>query len=159
MHLTKCWKQNFQAYFLIEVLTFVDRLSMAHSLEVRSAFLDTDVVNFVTRLPGKLKIKNGETKYLLKKAALKFFPEEMVFRPKEGFVLPINNWIYDDLEAYVRETLSPTNLKKHDLFCVKEVTRLIEDIYSSTTVPHHTRINKILSLIMFQKWYELYMES
>ena len=60
---------EFRGIFPDQVLTFVDRLSMAHSLEVRSAFLDTDVVEYVASLPGSLKIHNGETKYLLKRAA------------------------------------------------------------------------------------------
>lgn len=157
--LNRILEAEFNTIFPDQVLTFVDRLSMAHSLEVRSAFLDTQVVDFVTSLPGTFKIKNGETKYLLKKAALKYFPEDMVFRPKEGFVLPINTWIYESLESYVRETLSPSNLNKHGMFNQKEVTRLIDEIYASSGVPHHSKINKVLSLIMFQEWYHLYMDN
>nr|MBA3805781.1 asparagine synthase (glutamine-hydrolyzing) [Acidobacteriota bacterium] len=82
--LNRILEGEFHTIFPDQVLAFVDRLSMAHSLEVRTAFLDTDVVTFVAGLPGHLKINNGVTKYLLKKAALRYFPEEMVFRKKEG---------------------------------------------------------------------------
>ena len=99
-----------------QVLTFVDRLSMAHSLEVRSAFLDTEVVEFVASLPGSLKIRNGETKYILKQAAARYFPEEMIRRPKEGFLMPITQWVLGELQPWVRETLAPERLALHGLF-------------------------------------------
>ena len=67
--LNRMLEAEFHGIFPDQVLTFVDRLSMAHSLEVRSAFLDTEVVEYVASLPGSLKIRNGETKYLLKQAA------------------------------------------------------------------------------------------
>src|SRR5439155_3090013 len=69
-----------------QVLAFVDRLSMAHGLEIRSAFFDTELVRWVAALPGRWKVAGGETKILLKKAALRYFPPEMVNRPKAGFV-------------------------------------------------------------------------
>jgi len=85
--LNRVLEYEFRTIFPDQVLTFVDRLSMAHSLEVRSAYLDTDFVRFIASLPGHLKIRNGETKALLKRAALRYFPSEMVHRPKEGFLI------------------------------------------------------------------------
>lgn len=155
--LNRILEWEFNSFLPDQVLTYVDRLSMAHSLEVRSAFLDTAVVNYVTPLSSDLKIRNGETKYLLKKAALKYFPEEMVFRGKEGFVLPVNRWVYDSMEKYARDILSESNLNRHGLFDVGAVSKLIDQLYKSEKQPHHTEINKLLSLIMFQEWYGLYM--
>lgn len=138
-----------------QVMTFVDRLSMAHSLEVRTAFLDTDVVTFVAGLPGRLKMRGGETKYILKKAALRYFPEEMVFRPKEGFVMPVSDWLLHGLEGYVRQTLSPARLSKHALFDPDRVQALVDELYRGQ---HDYRfVNKVLSLVVFQEWHDLYM--
>lgn len=138
-----------------QVLTFVDRLSMAHSLEVRSAFLDTDVVTFVAGLPGRAKIRDGETKDLLKRAARRYFPDDMVYRRKEGFVMPVTNWLTRDLGSYVRDTLSPERLRQHGLFDANRVRDLVDGLGRGER--DHTYVNKLLALIVFQEWYELYM--
>jgi len=135
-----------------QVLTFVDRLSMAHSLEVRAPFLDTDVVTFVAGLPGKVKIKNAETKYLLKQAARRYFPDEMVFRPKEGFVMPVNRWLVTELRPYVYDTLAPARLATHGVFDASAVAQLVDEFYAGRD-GHAT---KILTLLAFQQWFELY---
>lgn len=137
-----------------QVLTFVDRLSMAHSLEVRSAFLDTDVVEYVARLPGSLKISGGQTKYLLKQAALRYFPGEMVRRPKEGFLMPVTQWVQGPLERWIRETLSPSRLAAHHLFDAARVADLIDRVYRPGA--DYTDVNKALALVIFQEWFEIY---
>lgn len=155
--LNRILEAEYKTIFPDQVLAFVDRLSMAHSLEVRSAYVDTAVVEFVASLPGHLKIKNGETKYLLKKAALKYFPEEMVFRKKEGFLMPITEWLTKDLEDYVRATLSSERLAKHGLFNQQKVDSLVETQYRADC--DYTHVNKVFALIVFQEWFELYMEQ
>ena len=84
-----------------QVLPFVDRLSMAHSIEVRCPFLDYRLVEYVNRLPGNLKIKNGITKSILKQAALDYLDEDLVTRPKEGFVQPIYTWMHGSLKKWI----------------------------------------------------------
>jgi len=155
--LNRVLEAEYKTIFPDQVLAFVDRLSMAHSLEVRSPYLDTDVVEFVASLPGNLKIKNGETKYLLKQAALRFLPEEMVKRKKEGFVMPITDWLLKDLQDYVRETLSPSRLSAHGLFDSARVQALMNQIYSNDS--DYREVNKIYALLVFQEWYDIYMAS
>jgi asparagine synthase (glutamine-hydrolysing) len=155
--LNRILEMEFRTFFPDQVLTFVDRLSMAHSLEVRSAYLDTDLVAFVASLPGHLKMKGGETKYLLKQAALKYFPSEMVFRKKEGFLMPIAQWLLNDLQDYVRETLSPQRLQQHNLFNVACIQSLVDGLYQGQK--DYTYANKILVLLIFQEWYDLYMRA
>jgi asparagine synthase (glutamine-hydrolysing) len=150
--LNRILKAEFRSIFPDQVLAFVDRLTMAHSLEVRSAFLDTAFVEFAARLPGTWKIHQGETKYLLKRAALRYFPHEMVYRPKEGFVLPVNAWLLRQLEDYVRDTLSPTALARHGLFDATRVQALVSELYSG----QGGHANKVLSLLAFQEWYTMY---
>ncbi|MET0215820.1 MAG: asparagine synthase (glutamine-hydrolyzing), partial [Vicinamibacterales bacterium] len=152
--LNRMLEAEFRGIFPDQVLTFVDRLSMAHSLEVRSAFLDTDVVEYVASLPGSLKIHNGETKYLLKLAAARYFPSDMIHRPKEGFLMPVTQWVLTDLEPWVRDTLSPGRLALHGLFDQVRVGELVDRLYQSGA--DYTAVNKVLALVIFQEWYELY---
>ena len=153
--LNRILEGEFRTIFPDQVLAFVDRLSMAHSLEVRTAYLDTDFVTFVAGLNGNLKIKNGETKYLLKQAALKYFPEEMVYRKKEGFLMPVTEWLSGDLEGYVRETLSEERLGRHGIFDAAKVHELVDDLYR--TQSDYRQVNKVFALVVFQEWYDLYM--
>src|SRR5262245_57076780 len=153
--LNRVLEAEFRTIFPDQVLTYVDRLSMAHSLEVRTAYLDTDVVSFVGSLPGRVKIKQGNTKHLLKQAALRYFPAEMVCRPKEGFLMPVTEWMLNDLEDYTRETLSAPRLGMHGLFRQERVDALIDRLYQPGS--DYTDVNKVLALIVFQEWYELYL--
>ena len=89
-----------------QVLPFVDRLSMAHSVEVRCPYLDHRIIALANSLSGDLKIRNGVTKYILKKALGKLLPEKLVNRPKEGFVQPIYSWMHGSLKNWILEKLS-----------------------------------------------------
>jgi asparagine synthase (glutamine-hydrolysing) len=152
--LNRVLEAEFRTIFPDQVLAFVDRLSMAHSLEVRTAYLDTDFVNFITSLHGNLKIKNGETKYLLKQAARKYFPDEMVDRKKEGFLMPVTEWLSGDLEGYVRETLSEDRLRRHGIFNSKHVQKLID-----AGNKDYRHVNKVFALLVFQEWFDLYLDN
>jgi asparagine synthase (glutamine-hydrolysing) len=88
-----------------QVLPFVDRLSMAHSVEVRVPYLDYRIIEFANSLPGKFKIRNGIVKYIHKKTMEKLLPEAFLKRPKEGFVQPIYSWMRTRLNRWVRESL------------------------------------------------------
>jgi asparagine synthase (glutamine-hydrolysing) len=153
--LNRVLEAEFRTIFPDQVLTYGDRLSMAHSLEARSAYLDTDLVTFVAGLPGDTKIRNGETKYLLKQAALRYFPREMVYRPKEGFLMPVSEWLQGSLEPWVRETLSRERLKAHGLFRQEEVDRLVARLYQPGA--DYMDANRVLALLVFQEWYEMYL--
>ncbi len=152
--LNRILEMEFRTFFPDQVLAFVDRLSMAHSLEVRTAYLDTAFVEFIAALPGHYKIKNGETKYLLKKAAERYFPQEMVFREKEGFLMPVTQWILHDLEDYVRDMLCPSNLNRHGIFDPAAVERQIDEMYADGS--DYRLVNKVLAVLIFQVWYDIY---
>lgn len=153
--LNRILEAEFLGIFPDQVLTFVDRLSMAHSLEVRAPFLDTRVVEFVAGINGWRKIRDGETKRLLKRVAEQFLPHEMVHRPKEGFIMPVTDWILSDLEDYVRGTLSPSRLSRHGLFRPDMVHTLVDRLYRDGA--DHVHVNRVLVLLMFQEWHDLYM--
>ena len=120
---------------------------------MRSAFLDTEVVEYVAGLPGSLKIRHGETKYILKQAAARYFPEEMIRRPKEGFLMPITQWVLGELQPWIRETLSPERLAVHGLFDLARV----EDAGRPRCTPRgrlQSRQQGAGTRRIFQEWYE-----
>lgn len=87
------------------MLVKVDVASMAHSLEVRSPFLDHKVVEFAASLPLQYKIQSNEGKYLLKKAMERYLPPEILYRRKKGFSIPLARWLRKDMRSYVEEVL------------------------------------------------------
>ncbi len=94
----------YKTYLQEDILFKVDRASMYNSLEVRAPFLDREVVDFLTRLPRAYKQRGRETKYLLKKLMTGRLPDEVLFRPKKGFGIPLPQWIRHDLRKEM-ETL------------------------------------------------------
>jgi asparagine synthase (glutamine-hydrolysing) len=135
-----------------QVLPFVDRLSMAHSVEVRPPFLDHRLAEFACSLPGSFKIKAGRVKSILKNAVKDLLPDELLERPKEGFIMPINEWLIGRLKSFVLETLSPTRLKRYDLFRVEAVSDMLANHYAGKAQWG----NQIWNLLMLQLWLERY---
>jgi asparagine synthase (glutamine-hydrolysing) len=135
-------------YLLDDILVKVDRCSMMHSLEVRAPFLDTDLVEFVFRLPYALKVKNGKRKYLLKRAFKDILPRRIVNRPKRGFLIPTALWLRGPLRPLIEEYLGESRLKRQGLFKPASVRRLLEE-HSSGKVD---RRKEIWTLLNLQLW-------
>ena len=83
-------------YLPDDILVKADRASMMHSLELRSPYLDRELVDFVRRIPSEYKFRHGQTKYILKKALEPLLPNHILYRPKKGFGAPIGRWFRDD---------------------------------------------------------------
>jgi asparagine synthase (glutamine-hydrolysing) len=107
------------------LLTKVDRASMAYSLEARVPYLDHRLVEFAARLRPELKIREGQTKYLLKRVAERYLPKPIVHRQKRGFVLPLGAWLKDEWSDLVRATLSDGGLLRRGLLRPSAVARLV----------------------------------
>lgn len=137
-----------------QMLAFADFLSMAHSVEIRSPFLDYRLVEFAATIPGVMKIRNGNVKDILKKAVLPLLPEGITARPKEGFVLPIFDWMTERLKDYSLAVLSRTNLKKHDLLNPAAVDDIVKSFYSG----NKNNAAKVWNLMMFQVWWQKYFQ-
>jgi asparagine synthase (glutamine-hydrolysing) len=133
-----------------QVLAFVDRLSMAHSVEVRPPFLDYRLMEFAASLPGSMKIRKGRSKHILKEAVRDLLPDEIINRPKEGFVLPIDGWLRDKLQPMVKTILLPDRLALHGLLRPESVQQLM-DAHFKGAANHGPRL---WNLLMFQKWWE-----
>jgi asparagine synthase (glutamine-hydrolysing) len=112
-----------------QILNYSDVLSMAHSLEVRTPFLDHRLVDYVFSVPPKLKMGGGETKRLLKLVARRHLPEELIVRPKEGFVEPAVYWIADSLADFTKSYLLGATFNKLGLLDGAYVRALVERFY------------------------------
>ncbi len=135
-----------------QVLAFVDFLSMAHSVEIRSPFLDYRLVEFAATLPGRMKIRNGNVKDILKRTVEPLIPEGITKRPKEGFVLPIFDWMVEKLKDYSTDVLSEERLRKHNLLNIDAAKNILRTYYSGDKA----LAVKVWNLMMFQVWWEKY---
>jgi asparagine synthase (glutamine-hydrolysing) len=151
--LNRCLFVDFETLLPDQVLPFVDRLSMAHSVEVRPPFLDHRLIEFVATLPGRMKIKQGRVKSILKDAVASLLPPGLVDRPKEGFVMPINEWLLQALSGFVTGGLSEGRLARHGLLEPAAVGDLVARYYGGET----GLAGRIWSLVNFQMWWERYV--
>jgi asparagine synthase (glutamine-hydrolysing) len=108
-------------------LVKVDRMSMAHALEVRCPLLDHRVIELAARVPSHLKLRGGRTKILLRRVAERRLPAEILARPKRGFAPPVSRWLREDLRDLSRDLLLAPDALARDLFEIREVGRLLED--------------------------------
>lgn len=135
-----------------QVLAFVDFLSMAHSVEVRSPFLDYRLVEFAATIPGQLKIRQGAVKHVLKQAVKPLLPTGIIDRPKEGFVLPIFDWMQEKYRGYCGVVLSPERLVAHGFFNIQ----MVQDMLIRHAAGDKSLNGRIWNLMMFQLWWEEY---
>ena len=140
-------------YMVDDILTKVDRASMSTSLESRVPLLDHRIVEFALKLPLHYKIKDGKSKYILRKVLEKYVPNNLYDRPKSGFGIPVKEWLKNDLNNWMRDTLSKEELSKHHYFDIKIIQKMIDD-HSKSKYDYHLQLWTIL---MFQDWYNKYM--
>src|SRR5690606_27231613 len=105
-----------KSYLVDNCLVKMDRMSMANSLEARVPLLDKDLVELAFRMPSRLKVAQGRTKVLLKRVAARHVPRECIYRPKEGFSIPIQQWLKTDFRPLMEELLAPRRLAAEGLF-------------------------------------------
>ncbi len=141
-------------YYLAEdILTKVDRASMAVSLEVRAPFLDPRVAQFAASLPVDHKLRGKNGKYILKKAVEPLLPRGILERPKKGFGIPIASWLKGRLNPLMHEKLSPSRLKDQGLFEPDHVAKLIRE-HESGAASHH---KQLWTLLVFELWSENFL--
>jgi len=136
-----------------DLLTKVDRMSMAASLEARVPYLDPRVVEFAFQVPEDLKLKGKTGKYLLKEAARIYLPNDIVDRPKRGFAVPLAPWFRNELKGILLNTLSEERLKHRGLFDPKGVKNLING-HLSGQEDHHLIL---FGLMMIEWFYEEFL--
>ena len=137
-----------KTYLVDNCLVKMDRMSMATSLEVRVPLLDKDVVELAFRMPSSLKVANGRTKVLLKRVAARKVPRECVYRPKEGFSIPIKHWLRTEFRPLLEELLAPQRLAHEGVFDVETVERLKGEHLAKRA--NHSHV--LWSMMVFQDW-------
>ena len=118
---------DLQTYLVGDINTKVDRASMAHALEVREPLMDHPLVEWVATLPSRLKVRSGESKWLLKKAMEPHLPHAIMYRPKMGFAVPLARWFRGPLRDRVRDAVMHGQLQDTGFFDPAYLRRLVED--------------------------------
>jgi asparagine synthase (glutamine-hydrolysing) len=144
-----------KSYLSDNILTKVDRMSMAVSLEARVPYLDKDLVELAFRVPDKLKVHKRTTKVMLKKIAARHVPANCVYRQKEGFSIPIKNWLATQFRPLLDELLDSTRLRNAGLFD----PRAIEALKQQHLAGHANHSHVLWSLIVFEAWRDKWLNG
>ncbi len=144
-----------KTYLPGDILTKVDRMSMAVSLEARAPLLDHKLIEFVTTIPSTLKLAGLETKHLLKKAVADLVPAEILHRPKQGFGVPIQEWINQQLRSRIRDTLSDTRTRQRGY---------VDSRYVDVLLDEHERGRRdhsmsLWALVMLELWQRQFLDD
>lgn len=135
-------------------LTYSDKSSMAASVEERVPLVDYKVVEFAHRLPEKYKMNGFTQKYILKKVAEKYLPEEIIYRPKAPFGAPLRAWVRKDLDALIQDCLSESQLKKRGIFNVDAIRGIIERDKAGKEDSAH----RIWALLTLELWMRRFVD-
>ncbi len=136
-----------------DILVKVDRAAMYNSLETRVPFLDKEVVEFSLRLPYNYKYRNNKTKSVLRDVLYRYVPSNLIERKKQGFSIPIENWLRNELKSNVLELLSDERILKQGIFKLEEIKKIKNEFY----IDKVNRNVLIWNLFIFQQWYEEYL--
>jgi asparagine synthase (glutamine-hydrolysing) len=144
-----------KTYLPGDILTKVDRMSMAVSLEARAPLLDHKLIDYVTRIPGALKLAGLETKHLLKRAVADLVPAQILHRPKQGFGVPIQEWINQQLRERIRDTLTDTRTRQRGY---------VDSKYLDVLLGEHERGRRdhsmgLWALLMLELWHRQFMDK
>ena len=134
-----------------DMLVKVDRMSMANSLEVRTPFLDYNVVDFAFSLQADFKIKNGERKKIVQDTFRNILPVELYNRPKQGFEVPLLKWFRTGLKTYIDELTETDFIREQNIFNAAAIQKLKQQLHS---VNPGDATAKLWAVIVFQHWWK-----
>ena len=152
---TRMQSVDTRLYLAEDILTKVDRASMAVSLEVRAPFLDPRVAEFAASLPCNYKLRGQKTKYILKKAVRDLLPRFVTTRGKKGFGVPVAEWLKEKLRPLARDLLSPERVRRAGVFNASYIERLQDE--HERGVANHRKL--LWTLLMFELWHESFVET
>lgn len=130
-------------------LTKVDRASMLYSLEARVPLLDHNIVEFALNLPHQYKLAGSTEKHILKEVLYKYLPKDYFERPKQGFSIPLAQWLKGDLKFLQEEYLSQQMIESHGILNFNSIQSIKEEFNKG----NHYHFNKLWSAILLQKWF------
>jgi asparagine synthase (glutamine-hydrolysing) len=138
-----------------DYLVKIDRATMANSIECRSPFLDTALLEYVAQIPPKLKFKNHQTKYLLKKIAEKYLPKKLLYTAKRGFGVPVDRWIQNDLSGIFEAVVFSRFARQRNYFNYDCINKLWSEQRSHTAEHKH----RLWSLFWLELWHLLFIDK
>lgn len=153
--LTRKLYTDIKSTLVSEMLTKVDRMTMAFGLEARVPFLDHNVVEWAFGVPGEYKMRGTEGKYLVKKAMEKYLPSDLLYRPKHGFNVPMKVWMKNQLYEFIQDSLSEQSIKARGFFRVNEVKQLLQQHSQDA----QDVSNKIFVLLMLELWFQQFVDN
>jgi asparagine synthase (glutamine-hydrolysing) len=152
--MNEIFRTDMQLVLPNDMLTKVDLMSMANSLEVRVPFLDFQVVNFLVSLPDDFKINHSLRKRILQDAFRDILPDKLYNRPKKGFEVPLLKWFRKEMKTLIMDDLlSEKNIISQGIFNYAEIEKLKRQLLSSNPQDVHARI---WGLVVFQWWWKKY---
>lgn len=140
-----------ETIFPDQVLKYIDRLSMAHGLEVRTPFLDHQISDLFLSLELKFRVRNGEFKWILKEVAGRILPAQLIDRPKEGFVSPFFLWRSQVLRPLAEKYLTQRMVEDFGVFKWAAVKPLVARLQEPNSLTH-SEANKVLALVSAHIW-------
>jgi asparagine synthase (glutamine-hydrolysing) len=143
---------DFQTYLTDDINVKVDIASMAHALEVRCPYLDTDVVEFAARLPARM-LTRVRGKYLLRRAATGLVPEPILRRRKRGFALPLKRWLRHDLKQMTHDVLQDRTARERGLFEPAYVAGLLASLQHESV-----QVDRIWTMLMLELWFREFID-
>ena len=152
--LDKALYVDMKTYLSDDILVKVDRMSMAHSLEVRAPLLDHKLIEFTATLPSSLKLKRHTTKYLLKQVMKKYLPTEVLTRRKHGFTMPLQQWLSGPLREMVEDCFFSPLASQRGLFN----QRFTREIWSEHRSEKEDHSHQLWMLLMFELWHRQYLD-
>ena len=137
-----------------DMLTKVDSMSMANNLEVRTPFLDHNLVDFVFSLPDDFKIKNSFRKRILQDTFKEYLPNELYNRPKQGFEVPLLKWLKNELKPMITDDLLNDDfIISQNIFNIDQIRMLKKQLFSNNPTEAQSQI---WNLVVFQYWWKKY---
>jgi asparagine synthase (glutamine-hydrolysing) len=118
--------RDLHTYLPLDILTKVDRATMAHSLEARPPLLDHRLVEFAATVPARFRLRDDTTKYLFKQAMRGILPDAIIDRQKHGFAVPLATWLRGDLAGFARDLLMSNRCRQRGFFDPGYLQRLID---------------------------------
>ena len=154
-HDSRMMRFDFETYLPEDVLTKVDRMSMAHSIETRVPLLDNMVIDFAASLPAGFKISQGRRKHILKETLRPMLPAGILDRKKQGFGIPLGTWFRGGLTGLFSEVLDAPRTKQRGYFEPAFVSRLLKEHLAGQR--DHTL--RLWQLLVFELWHRQYLDT
>ena len=152
--LSELQSMDLDHYLPLDILTKVDRMSMAHSLEARVPLLDHTFVEFAARIPVGMKLKRGRTKHIFVRALRGLLPERVLNRPKQGFAPPIGSWLRRHLGQLMRDTILSERCRRRGILDVPAIEALVRRHEQGRPVEY-----QLWTLISFELWCQTFLDG